>query len=73
VKKVLLMIDCDSCRRLYEYTRTASEDTSAWWVHGNAVAKMAMRDGWARSADDNFHYCPECLDECDEDMCLQFD
>lgn len=73
MKKVLLMIDCDSCRRLYEYTRTASEDTIAWWVHGNNLTKMAMQDGWARTEDDNSHFCPDCLEGCPEEMCLLFD
>jgi hypothetical protein len=73
MKKVLLMIDCDSCRRLYEYTRTASEDTIAWWVHGDTLTKMAMTDGWARTEDDNSHFCPGCWEECPEEMCLLFD
>jgi hypothetical protein len=73
MKKVLLMIDCDGCRRLYEYTRTASEDTIAWWVHGNNLIKMAMKDGWARTEDDNYYYCPACQEECPEEMCLLFD
>ena len=72
MKKVLLMIDCDNCRRLYEYTRCASEDTSAWHVHGGMLAKMAFKDGWARTLDDNSHFCPNCVVE-HEDMCLAFE
>ena len=30
MKKVLLMIDCDGCRRLYEMTRIASSPYSMW-------------------------------------------
>jgi hypothetical protein len=76
MKKVLLMLDCERCRRLYEFTLTASEDTSAWWVHGTRLIKMALKDGWARTEDDNSHYCPTCVELCEneyEDMCLVFD
>ena len=72
MKKVLLMIDCDGCRRLYEFTRTASEDTIAWHHHGNAITQMAMDDGWARTEDDNSHYCPDCV-EALEDMIIFLD
>ncbi|MGI0134505.1 MAG: hypothetical protein ACREBW_06070 [Candidatus Micrarchaeaceae archaeon] len=61
MKKVLLMIDCDGCRQLYEMIRVASEDTTAWHVHGDRLTRMAMKDGWARTEDDNSHYCPDCV------------
>ena len=70
MKKVLLMLDCDGCRCLYEHVRIASEDTTAWWVHGNALVKRALLEGWARSDDDNYYFCPDCQDECPEEMCL---
>jgi hypothetical protein len=73
MKKVLLMIDCDGCRCLYEHIRTASEDTVAWWVHGQALVKKALRDGWARSDDDNYYFCPECQADCPVEMCLLFE
>lgn len=60
MKKVLLMLDCDFCRELYGYTRTASEDTTAWDVHGDAIVRMALKDGWECSEDYNSHYCPDC-------------
>ena len=61
MKKVLLMLDCDSCRQFYEMTRIASEDTTAWHVHGHMITEMAIKDGWACTEDDNSHYCPDCL------------
>jgi hypothetical protein len=61
MKKVLLMLDCDGCRQLYEIIRIASEDTTAWHVHGDSITRMAMEDGWARTEDDNSYYCPDCL------------
>ena len=66
MKKVLLLIDCDSCRQLYIHSRVASEDTSAWNVHGNNLIRMAMRDGWGESYCRNFQYCPRCLDDNEE-------
>jgi hypothetical protein len=73
MKKVMLMIDCDGCKCLYEHFHIASEDTSAWWVHGEALVKEALIAGWARSPDDNYYYCPDCRDDCPEEMCLLFD
>jgi len=67
VKKVLLLIDCDSCRCLYEFTRLASEDTTAWDVHGRALVQMALQSGWAGSQDDNFQYCPDCVRQLEEE------
>jgi hypothetical protein len=58
---------------LYEYTRTASEDTIAWWVHGEALMKMALREGWARSDDDNYQICPDCQVDCQHEMGLLFE
>lgn len=63
MKKVLLMLDCDNCRRLYPFTRFASEDTTAWDVHGDTLTGMALVDGWSRSEDDNSHFCSECSNE----------
>ena len=73
MKKVLLMIDCDGCRCLYEQMRTASEDTVSWWVHGEALVKKALRDGWARSQDDNYQFCPDCQEDCPEEAGLLFE
>ncbi|MCI0560338.1 MAG: hypothetical protein MN733_17775 [Nitrososphaera sp.] len=70
MKKVLLLLDCDSCRCLYNFTRFASEDTTAWDFHGGAIAKMALRDGWARTEDDNYHYCPDCVEQLEEEFQL---
>lgn len=61
--KVLLLIDCDTCRRLFEFSRTASEDTAAWRLHGKSLVGMAEDSGWAESDDGNFHYCPSCSDD----------
>lgn len=69
MKKVILLIDCDSCRVLYPYTRFASEDTTAWDLHGNNIIRMAVADGWAQSMDRNFQYCPSCIEE-DEQLSL---
>lgn len=64
--KVLLLIDCDGCRRLFEFSRTASEDTSAWRVHGEALLSMAKRKDWAETIDGNSHYCPQCWRELED-------
>jgi LSD1 subclass zinc finger protein len=65
--KVLLLIDCDCCRRLFHFSRTASTDRTAWLVHCDTLEKMASTNGWGVSEDGNSHYCPDCL--CDsEDM-----
>lgn len=69
MKKVLLLIDCDSCRCLYTHTRFASEDTIAWEVHGNGLIKMAVRDGWGESYCRNFQYCPDCIQD-DEELAM---
>lgn len=61
MRKVLLLIDCDACGRLYDFSRTASEDITAWHVHGNIIIQMALDDGWHQSYDTNYHYCPRCL------------
>jgi hypothetical protein len=66
MKKVLLLIDCDSCRQLYVHSRVASEDTTAWELHGNNLIKMAVRDGWGESCCRNFQYCPSCLEDNEE-------
>lgn len=71
MKKVLLLLDCDLCRNVYEYTRFASEDTTAWDVHGSAISRMAFRDGWARTCDDNSHYCPSWIEQLDEQFQLE--
>lgn len=70
MKKVLLLLDCDLCRCLYEFTRFASEDTTAWDLHGRTIANMAFQDGWARTVDDNSHYCPDCIEELDDECQL---
>ncbi len=61
MRKVLLLIDCDACGRLYEFSRTASEDTIAWHIHGDTIIEMALSDGWHQSCDGNYHYCSACL------------
>jgi hypothetical protein len=66
MKKVILLIDCDSCRTLYAYSRFASEDTTAWDLHGSNLVRMAINDGWAESSDGNFQYCPRCLEHNEE-------
>lgn len=68
--KVLLLIDCDSCRRLFAFSRTAAADYTAWSAHPDTLEKMACADGWAISEDGNSHYCPACLRES-ETMTLQ--
>jgi hypothetical protein len=69
MKKVLLLIDCDACRKLYDYSHFASEDVTAWSVHGDNLIRMAVAEGWAESSCHNFQYCPRCLDE-DEELFL---
>lgn len=59
--KVMLLIDCDGCRRLFLCSRFASEDTSAWRVHGDILSKMAEDVGWIQSSDGNLHFCSACL------------
>lgn len=61
MKQVLLMLVCDCCRSLYEFTRAASADAIAWDVHGGTIINMALDDGWAGTEDGNFHYCPTCF------------
>jgi hypothetical protein len=61
VRKVLLLITCDGCRRLYEFSRTTSEDTTAWYVHGDGLIQMAIDAGWLESHCRNYHYCSICL------------
>jgi len=63
MKKVFLLIDCDSCRQLYAHSLFASEDTSAWEIHGDRLLEMAEHDGWAKSSCSNYQYCPSCLQE----------
>jgi hypothetical protein len=66
MKKVFLLIDCDSCRKLYHFSRFASEDTTAWECHGDNLIRMAVADGWDQSSCRNFQYCPRCIRESDE-------
>lgn len=61
MRKVLLLIDCDGCRCLYEFSRTASEDTTAWHVHGDTLVRMAIDDSWHETSCGNYHYCSACL------------
>lgn len=64
--KVSLIIDCDGCRSLFPYSRFASDDTSAWRVHGEFLVAMAEEDGWVRTSCGNYHYCEPCWDELSE-------
>jgi hypothetical protein len=64
--KVLLMIDCDFCRQLFRFSLFASEDLTAWGVHGQGLATMAEAQGWQRSLCGNFHYCPHCAAHVEE-------
>jgi hypothetical protein len=61
MRKVLLLIHCDGCRRLYEFSHAASEDTAAWHVHSDTLIKMALADGWHQTCCRNYHYCCVCL------------
>lgn len=70
MKKVLLLIDCDGCRRLYPYCRFASEDVTAWELHGNNIVRLAKREGWGESFCRNFQYCPDCIEE-DERLAME--
>ena len=58
--KVLLMIDCDFCRRLLPYSHTVSEDRTAWHAHSGRLLELAGNEGWDVTDDGNFHYCPSC-------------
>ena len=69
MKNVLLLIDCDSCRKLFTYSHFASEDTTAWNAHGDDLIRMALTAGWAESFCRNFQYCPRCIQE-DEELAL---
>ena len=64
--KVLLMIDCELCRRLFSLSHFASADPSAWLVHGDNLAASAEHQGWQRSLCGNFHYCPDCCAELEQ-------
>jgi hypothetical protein len=67
MQKVLLLIDCDWCRTVYEHVRMASDDTTAWDHHGHALVQRACtEDGWSVSDCGNFHYCPNCADEVEK-------
>jgi hypothetical protein len=61
--KVMLMIDCDACRRLFRLSHVASEDRTAWLIHGGSLTDMAEEEGWGNSSCRNFHYCPRCVEE----------
>lgn len=61
--KVLLLIDCDGCRNIFHYSRFASEDNTAWRIHGDNLIKMAESNGWNESSDGNSHFCPSCLQQ----------
>ena len=72
MQKVLLMIDCDWCRCVYEHIRLTSNDVTAWDHHGNALVDEACeQEGWAISECGNYHYCPNCADEV-EKFCFEF-
>lgn len=58
--KVAILIDCDSCRSLYPYSRFVSDDVSAWQLHGDALVDMSEHDGWDCSECRSFNYCPSC-------------
>lgn len=68
MRKVLLLIDCDCCRRLFHFSRTTSIDRAARSVHSDTLENMACADGWGISEDGNLHYCPVCLHEAEEMM-----
>jgi hypothetical protein len=65
--KVSIIIDCDACRCLFRLSHFASEDITAWRVHGGALLSLAEDDGWVQTSDGNYHYCPGCLEE-DQDL-----
>ena len=69
--KILLLIDCDCCRRQFQFSRTAIADYTAHSVHPDTLEEMACADGWGVSKDGNSHYCPSCIHESEE-MMLQF-
>jgi hypothetical protein len=71
MKKALLLLDCDSCRQVYSHSCFASEDTTAWEIHGANLIQMAVCDGWAESYCRNYLYCPSCLRE-NEELSLNF-
>ena len=58
--KILLMIDCEFCRRLFRLSHFASDDPTAWTVHGDNLVAIAKSEGWLSSDCGNFHYCPPC-------------
>ena len=58
--KVLLMIDCEFCRRLFRLSHFASDDITAWQIHSTNLVAIAESEGWQRSDCGNFHYCPTC-------------
>ena len=64
--KVLIMIDCDSCRSLFQLSHFASTDVTAWSVHGDKLVQLAESNGWSRTCCGNFHYCPTCAEELEE-------
>ncbi len=64
--KVLLLIDCDSCRALFRHLTVASDDQTAWAVHGDNLAVIAEDQGWVRTHDGNCHYCSRCWPDVEQ-------
>jgi len=61
--KVMLMLDCDSCRRLFRLAHVASEDRIAWHIHNGTVIEQAAEEEWEISACRNFQYCSSCVEK----------
>lgn len=61
--KMLLLLDCDACRTLFPFSRTASNDSTAWAIHGRTLEDMAGESGWLILNSQESHLCPDCADD----------
>lgn len=61
--KMLLLLDCDLCRKLFPFSHTASNDRTAWMAHGQTIEVMAEDSGWLILNSFESHLCPHCTEE----------
>jgi len=69
--KLMIIIDCDCCRRQFEQTWMASSDTTAVELHSENLRRSAELDGWSTTPCNSSHFCPTCDDEILEVQRLQ--
>ncbi len=61
--KLMIIIDCDFCRRQFERTWMASSDTTAVKLHSENLRRCAEADGWSTTACNSSHLCSKCDEE----------